>query len=77
MESEIKTRVRMLLEGQNIMQSKILLDKLKNEKDIIPLVTTQWLPLVTDNEYPTCSKLTAFVQGDEPSGLGSVLLNQE
>lgn len=76
MESEIKTRIRTLLESQEVLQSKVLVEKLKKEKDITGLITPQWLPLVTDTKYVTSSKLTAFVHSEDATGLGSVLLNQ-
>ena len=70
-------RLQTLLEGQHLVETKILLDKIKTKDDVTELITPQWLPLVTNAEKPSVSRIMALVKTPEPVGLGSVLLNQE
>ena len=73
---ETISQLRAFLEGQHLIETKILLDKIKTKNDVTELISPQWLPLVTDVEHPAISRFLAFVKSPEPLGLGSVLLNQ-
>ena len=77
MVSEYISRLRTLLEGQQLVETKILLDRIKTESDITELIVPQWLPLVTNTSQPAVSRMVCFVKSTKPVGLGSVLLNQE
>ena len=76
MASECYSRLRTLLEGQHLLETKVLLDKIKTEGDVTELITPQWLPLVTNLNQPAVSRIVCFVKSVNPIGLGSVLLNQ-
>ena len=77
MEKETFSRLKTLLGSQQLLQTKQLLDDLKSENDISELITPQWLPLVTNLHQPAVTRMICFVKSQRPTGLGSVLLNQE
>ena len=77
MAAESYTRLRTLLEGQHLIETKLLLDKIKTERDVRELIVPQWVPLMTNLSQPAVSRITCLVKSPCPVGLGSVLLNQD
>ena len=76
MESEYLSRLAIQLESQTVLEAKILLEKLYNLENVKDIVEAQWLPLLTDVNHPTYSRMLALVESTGLVGYGSVLLNQ-
>ena len=76
MESEYFSRLAIQLESQNVLEAKILLEKLYALNDVKDIVEAQWLPLMTDTDFPTYPRMLALIESTGLVGYGSVLLNQ-
>ena len=75
-EEEFSTRLGVQLEGQKLLESKILLQKLYAINDVTKIIESQWLPLTTSIEFPGYSRAMALVESTDIVGYGSVLLHQ-
>ena len=74
--SEYLSRIAVQLEGQKVLEAKVLLQKLYEYNDVKNVVEAQWLPLQTDLNHPSYSRAIALIKSPELVGYGSVLLNQ-
>ena len=75
-ELEIKNKLMLQLEGQDMLEAKILLEKIQQSNDVRELARCQWVPLTTNLGENAQSDILAFITADSRVGLGSVLLHQ-
>ena len=73
---EVKNRLALQLEGQDMLEAKTLLDKLKELNDVTDLLTTQWVPLTTNMGENSKSTIMAFIKAEVMVGYGAVLFHQ-
>ena len=77
MESDsIKAKLIELMEGQKIMEAKLLIKSVNDLNDISDIINEQWLPCTTDVKFQNSARVMATVVADEQIGLGPVLLIQ-
>ena len=75
-ETEIKNKLMLQLEGQDMLEAKILLEKIQASNDVKELCRCQWVPLTTNLGNNAQSDIVALVSSDTRVGLGPVLLHQ-
>ena len=73
---EVRAKLINLLSGQNILESKLLLDEIGKLDDLTEIVSDQWVPCTTDVNNQNASRILALIKSEELLGLGPVLLVQ-
>lgn len=79
MESEVdkyRSKLIHLLENQELLEARILLKTIKNLNDVSEIVSTQWVPLATEDENTSFSSAVGLFTSDKILGYGSVLLHE-
>ena len=71
-----KSRLVHQLEGQQVVEAKVLLNRIKEVPDLTNILTDQLLPCQTDVSMNGSSRILALVKHPQIVGLGQVFLTQ-
>ena len=71
-----KSRLIHQLEGQQVVEAKALLDKIKQVNDLTGILTDQIVPCQTDVQHSGGTRILALVKSNQTVGLGPVFLTQ-